>query len=494
MSFQGAGTIPPNETLPGSTLSPTIWRRACVTCTKAKRQCSKQVPRCRRCIEKGIPCTYPPPRRPETGTVTRIEGPPTYAHLDNTNLRLEDGLRASLADTTQPVDFSGELTFDFLSVTAADLDAFGMPPEAAPSGGQPQSMASAEAPVSLRSAWFLAPESWTAEYTDPPPTTLRETERSLKHYVSQVQQWMRQWVTSDHSPLHHPELYSFHMPRHTQDAYTAMAMYMNKTSANSATVSRVLDDRVAQLLHDQDVAALSLGDEDEDGLSLSIFDHLSRVQALLSYQVIRLFDGDIRMRAQAEALIPTLFLWNKQMLERAKNSLGRPERFLVASPFQPTSAVLNAESPPPLDVLFGYASPKAIWHAWILAESVRRTWQTTSVVQEVYQFFRRGWAECPGRLPNTMRKALWDAPSEYAWTRQLGAGKDPLLVSLGRLEDMFAHTAPAEIDAFSVAGIGLYGMERIEQWLDEKGGASSLSPATALSRLILAATSELGEY
>jgi hypothetical protein len=383
------------------------------------------------------------------------------------------------------LDTAEDPAFSFVQMTETELEGLQLPPDAGLSGGLPQTnTVSSEALVSLHGVWFLAPESWTAEFTEPPPTTTQETERSLKQYIKKVQSWMRQWATEGHSPLYHRDLYSFHMPRHTQDAYTAMTMYYgaNKTPETEATVHRILNDRVSQLLRDQAVEEVSssLGSGSGSGNGMTIFEHLSRVQALLCYQVVRLFDGDIRMRAQAEALIPTLFMWNKQMLETAKESLGRPERFLVSSPFDPANLLLNNNNnmtENPSSSSSSSSSSKAVWRAWILAESVRRTWQATNVVQEVYLFLKRGWSECPGRLPSTMRKSLWEAPSAYLWTRELREGKDPLLVSMVGLEAIFAQTIPAEVDDFNRAVLGLYGMEKADQWLEEKGNRPQLLPA-----------------
>ncbi|TRX98680.1 hypothetical protein FHL15_000022 [Xylaria flabelliformis] len=429
--------IPPNEE------RPIAWRRACMTCTKAKRQCSKQVPRCRRCQEKGLLCTYPPPRRP--GTSAAVGEGETSLHLTNTALPIDEGVANQL-------DASGNAAFAFLQMTEADFEGFAMPTEDQPSRNPPQTSASSDALVNLRGLWFLSPESWQTEYTEPPATTSRETERSLKQYIEQARSWMRQWVTVNHSALHHRELYSNMMPRHTQDAYTAMTMYMSKTRETEATVHQILEDRVSQLLQDQDVE-VSLRNASGDGLS--IFNHLSRVQSLLCYQLIRLFDGDIRMRGQAESLIPTLFLWNNQMLESAKDSLAHPERFLASSPFDPTTQpnASNAARNPSL-------STKFAWQAWIIAESVRRTWQTTGVVQAVYQFFKRGWSECPGHLPSTLRKALWDAPSAYSWTKALRGDRDPLLLLMVKLDEIYSRI-PEDVDDFNMAIIGIYGVEYV---------------------------------
>ncbi|KAF2967196.1 hypothetical protein GQX73_g6384 [Xylaria multiplex] len=452
-------TTPSDGTVVTGAIRPTAWRRACVACTRAKRQCTKQVPRCRRCLEKGLQCTYPPPRRPERLPTAEADG--QSLHPNSATLQLDESLLATPAGIANTLGMPGDSVFSFFQMAEADLESLALPTEVELPGGLPQAAVSSDTMVSLQGAWFLTPESWITEFTEPPPTTLRETEKSLRQYIEQVQSWMRQWVTEGHSPLHHRELYSFHMPRHTQDAYTAMAMYINKTSEAEATIHRILEDRVSQLLQDQAVET-SLGNASGDGLS--IFDHMSRVQTLLCYQLVRLFDGDIRMRGQAEALIPTLFLWNKQMLEIAKDSLEHPELFLVSSPFN-----VNLQSNTSQTAESSLSPPKVVWRAWIVAESVRRTWQITNIVQEVYQFFKRGWSECPGRLPSTMRRTLWDAPSAYSWARELKGGKNPLLVPLVGLEEILPRISPMEVDDFNMAAIGLYGMEKVDQWLEEEG-------------------------
>ncbi|KAI0553295.1 hypothetical protein F4679DRAFT_571047 [Xylaria curta] len=436
---------------PPSDVRPIAWRRACVTCTKAKRQCSKQVPRCRRCLERGLLCTYPPPRRP--GTSATVGVAETSLHLTDTTLPLGEGLTAP-ADIANQLDVSGDTPFAFLQVTEADFDGLPMPIEDQPSRNPPQASAVSDALVNLRGLWFLLPESWQKEYTEAPTTTSRETDMSLKQYIEQAKSWVRQWVTENHSPLHHRELYSNTMPRHTQDAYTAMTMYMNKTRETEFTVHQILENRVSQLLQDQDVEA-SLGNASGGGLS--IFNHLSRVQSLLCYQLIRLFDGDIRMRGQAESLIPTLFLWNNQMLDSAKDSLAHPERFLVSSSFDPNLQP-NASNIPRSSSL----STNLAWQVWIIAESVRRTWQTTGVVQSVYQFLKRGWSECPGRLPSTLRRGLWDATSAYSWSNALRGDRDPLLLLMVNFDEICSRV-PDDVDDYNTAIIGIYDMERVSR-------------------------------
>lgn len=63
-------------------------------------------------------------------------------------------------------------------------------------------------------------------------------------------------------------------------------MYSQKTPLNQTVVFSMLDSRTSSLV--------------ETSRSWSTGDYLVRVQALIMYQIIRLFDGDIRQRANAE--------------------------------------------------------------------------------------------------------------------------------------------------------------------------------------------------
>ncbi|KAI1811463.1 hypothetical protein GGS20DRAFT_562761 [Poronia punctata] len=428
----------------------TTWRRACVTCTKTKRQCTKQVPRCGRCLQKGILCTYPPARRQEAPVTVAAdeEGPPP--RVDASSSVHEDLSTGPLG--TNDISQEGTPAFSFSDMAESEMQLLtGFTPTN--NTGFSQVPRDPACDLTDTTSWFLKPETWISETTEPPQMATHEIQSSLKQFINQVKGWMRQWVTEGHSAIHHRELYAFEMPRHIQDVYTAITMYNNKTPETESTVYRILEERVAQLLLQED--------QGED--KANVFNHLSRVQALLCYQVIRLYDGDIRMRAQAEALIPTMFLWNKRMLETAKDSLARPELFLVSS--SPSSST-------PLMGPGSYSSPKATWRAWIVSESIRRTWLVTNIVQETYQFLKREWSECPGRLPTTMRKTLWDARSASSFLRE-GTGTDPLLVSMGRLDTVLGHTLPAEVDDFNVAALALYGMERVERWLEGKDASSS---------------------
>ncbi|KAI1334017.1 hypothetical protein F5Y15DRAFT_317993 [Xylariaceae sp. FL0016] len=424
------------------------WRRACVACTKAKRQCSKQTPKCQRCTQRGLRCIYLPARRTDLASGSSAEG-----ETDVLQVPVSANQRPDPSTTTDGLDMSlfPLITLDQLPESLIQHRFATL--ESTTQTGSPSNIIS-------RNIWFLAPESWAVERRlSTPEQSSGIPNTTIKSFISHVKDWLHQWVTNDRSPLHHKQLYAWKMPRWVQDAYSATAMYMAKTPNNEENVHRILEDRVNQLLEDQ---ALT---ESLNGGNVSVFDHLSRVQSLLAYQIMRLFDGDIRMREQAERLISKLFQWNEEMLACAEHSSDDPEGVLSTS--------------------FGnlYGSPEiqcplaeTIWRTWVIAESIRRTWQTVSIVQGMYLFLKRGWDECPGRVTSTMRQGLWNAPTAYTWTKTVRECASTLLVSTNHLGDVFSHNVPADIDPYSMVMLEVFDMEKFEHWVEDMKHFPMLPP------------------
>ncbi|KAI1211050.1 uncharacterized protein F4807DRAFT_48366 [Annulohypoxylon truncatum] len=466
-----------------------LWRRACTSCTKAKRQCTKGLPVCRRCADKRIPCVYPPARR-----IVHAE---TEAAMASASVAGASADAPPVSQRCSNDAVSGDLGFPPLSLTPAGIvgTAIGCQAAAAPMAAEEALQPQWQPDATSSEAWFLTPESWFTDFTPTPSQPAAVMDGVIRRFVESVQDWLRRWVTEGSSPLHHRHLYREKMPRHVQDAYTVIAMYHtlppnNATHSNQnqnqnqsqrnpssstdarATAIRILDDRATQLLEDQALGASSPGKRPD------VFDHLGRVQALLAYQTIRLFDGDVRMRAQAEALIPTLALWARQLLDCARETLDRPGRLLAgfASSFETDS--INADP--------GFeggreekgggkgrggsrCSEETLWRAWILVESVRRSWSVATYIQEIYLYLKQGWSECPGRVTITMRGGLWDAGTPYAWYRACRE-KDALFLPTTRTESLFRERRPEDIDEFSLLIVELgFGQDRIERWIGEKG-------------------------
>ncbi|KAI1103982.1 hypothetical protein F4804DRAFT_308724 [Jackrogersella minutella] len=442
----------------------TIWRRACAGCTKSKRQCTKAYPACRRCADKGIQCVYSPPRR-----IIHADAAPV-ASSSSTAIPPADASPVTHNSASNDAG-SGDLDFAAMELTPAELTPAELLRGATGCRAPSPQPAFDDAGAVSSGTWFLAPESWVAEYTLPPSQRRPVHDYVLRHFVDSVQSWLKRWVTEGSSPLHHRQLYLEKMPRHIQDAHSAIAMYHMATASTDAraTASRVLDDRVTQLLEAQALDA-SLGREP------AVFDHLGRVQALLAYQTIRLFDGDVRMRAQAEALVPTLALWARQLLDCARLNLTRPARFLAGCAGSPDHGSTGDDD----NHDGGGCSDEVLWRAWVLVESVRRSWSVANYVQEIYHYMKHRWTECPGRVTFTMRGGLWDAPTPYAWARACRE-KCPLFVPSSKTEMLFHERKPGDIDEFSSLIVELiYGVERMERWSEEAEGGGKTGRALTL--------------
>lgn len=400
--------------------TPYAWRRACVPCTTSKRQCTKEVPACRRCHAKGMSCKYMPARQAENPSSTELEIHAPLTEVQHTTLSEECANLDDLATPLPPL-VSGHIL------------------ELPPSQATVSSGFAAMAILPSRDMWFEAPESLLVDHSIPQDLPDTSADSHLDSFIKCIQNWLVNWVTEGRSPLHHHQLYQPGMPRHVQDAYTTMAMYRIKNPGNTYITFRIIEERVTQLLDDQAL-------ENSIYPSQDIFSHLSRVQSLLTYQVIRLFDGDIGVRARADAQLSTLAQWSREMLAATEEFLSRNK------------------CPISHGVQFETEFAKVIWRSWIIVESVRRTWIVSNYIQQTYLFLKQGWSECPGRVMFTMRSGLWDAPSAFSWHKAC-LENDPLFVPTIGIQKLFEDTLHDEVDAFSHAILTLeLGMEKMEMW------------------------------
>ncbi|KAK4098853.1 hypothetical protein N658DRAFT_568434 [Parathielavia hyrcaniae] len=266
--------------------------KSCIQCAKAKRKCDKTSPSCLRCREREVRCEYLSRLIPRGGS-------------DTPELEQDNSDRAS-------------------STTSMLLDT-----RTSPTHGPSASLGStASEPLhaiitdvtenTLNSRWFLSPESWIHQHSWMMPQyyNLPVSEKSLSNFTTKLKRWVDDWVRDEHSPIMHRLTYEDYTPECVEDAYTSLAAYNAASPGAKQTALRVMDSRVNKLLMSQ------THDEDVDGISSAFLldtpAHLARTQALFIYQLVRLFDGDIRARAQAESHMETLDRWAGQMVESAQ--------------------------------------------------------------------------------------------------------------------------------------------------------------------------------
>lgn len=333
----------------------------------------------------------------------------------------------------------------------------------------------------LSTDWFMSPESWKIEhdlphYKEPMPPT-PYSRAALKAFLTTGQGWLSDWISTGGNPFIHKQLYSFRLPRSVQDVYTAVALYLLRTEENEDMVHRTIQDRSAQLLKDEE--------KHKTSSSLDPFGHLSRVHALLAYQIICLLDGDISLRALAEERIPTMMAWLKQMLESVSfasqltpsgNSgamtAARGLGLGIVDVIDAAAATPGAASPATPAPASSYTNPgsqeEVLWHAWIFTESVRRTWVFAQGLHVVYDVMLKGWTICAGALMMTTASGVWDASSSYAWSK-ICLERNVRLSTPNEVENFLTEARPEDIDDFTKSLLEImFGKAKMERWKDGK--------------------------
>jgi hypothetical protein len=223
------------------------------------------------------------------------------------------------------------------------------------------------------------------------------------------------------------------MPKWVQDAYSTISVHLYKTPATDATVRRIIEHRLHQLIEENTVESTL-----EPG-STTLMDHLARVQALLVLLIICLFDGNIRLRAQGELHLATLLIWNDQMWQESTRAMRR-----------------DATMEP--------------WRLWILSESLRRTWLTTSIIHGVYTTITQGYTCCPGGVYCTFGNGLWDATTAYDWERRSDSAKKRFFMQSLDVTELLLQEDPGVVDEFGNAIMLISsGVDKVQRWTASKG-------------------------
>jgi hypothetical protein len=312
--------------------------------------------------------------------------------------------------------------------------------------------------------FFLTPTSW--HVTDAGRRSSPRPSWKLPHLndsVQQVLRWVKQWFDEGSNAFIHKHLYGPNgsgMPKCMQDAYTACAAYFGCTERNRSMVLRIIEDRVRMLLDEEQDESLSWGLSATTATARKgvVAEHLARVQALLAYQVLRLLSGDARQRSMAEELFPTLRGWSMQMLECA----------LLSSQYVQQQQLISSDSMAMVTEAPAAQKRESEWQAWILAESVRRTWLVAGHTQCIYGLLRNGISTCPGGLMFTTREGLWQANSAEEWWEKCWQ-KDVLFChSLETHTQLIKKARPEEVDDFGMFVLRILSeKEEVERvWLD----------------------------
>ncbi|KAH8657835.1 hypothetical protein BX600DRAFT_482462 [Xylariales sp. PMI_506] len=288
-------------------------------------------------------------------------------------------------------------------------------------------------------AWFLAQPLWIPEHNY--DTTRSFPSKLYKEFIQDLLGWLREWATYGRSPFIHPQMYQSGLPSSLQDAYTTLVAYLAKNEETEEVVLQIVESRATGLVQQSRLL---------EGIEpLDLKAHLARTQALLMYTMVRLTDGCPRQRSLAEDQLPILRHWCNRMREVA----------VQAAPILHNKLMDGFENTCDLEL--------AIWRAWILSESVRRTWFVATTVAGIYELIKGDTIGCTGGFPFTARQGLWDAKSATIWTREMRKN-GPLLTSCRSPLELTRTASPLEVDTFSHQFLQiLVGPDQMEHWFEK---------------------------
>ena len=190
-----------------------------------------------------------------------------------------------------------------------------------------------------------------------------------------------EFARDNRTPYLHRFLYKDHMPQFITQAFCMCVLYAHKTDENRGLMLRVLHDNVTSLL------------SSSKATSLTPYEKLARVHALIFYQIIRMFDGDITLGQQANNDFNLLEAWIddlRKLRDNLTDCVGLDEATLRNNP--PQSWEVRVNIPP---YCFHYLTPTR--KRWVFAESLRRTVMLGYALKSISELLR-GLVNKPGEV------------------------------------------------------------------------------------------------
>ncbi|KAI0858512.1 hypothetical protein F4860DRAFT_526908 [Xylaria cubensis] len=281
----------------------TSRQRNCNACVRSKRRCDKGQPACGRCVKQRYPCVYGGRRRTQMAfgesadTTFSLGGladptPDSCAFMPTSNT-----IPTMLGnDMDLPPDATFHLHSDFSSLLAAipENNSFLPDPWASPFTG----LSSTPREKALVRKDYSKMTPMCDDYA---PWQLSDPSTKAAFTLSMMKKLHVKFAQNSCTLYIHRYLYKDNMPRCILQAFTMCLLYTNQTEANRGVVLRVLHDSVTEL---------KAGSSSKNLVPQR---KLARVHALMFYQAIRMFDGDITLGQQADDDMELLESWNNEL-------------------------------------------------------------------------------------------------------------------------------------------------------------------------------------
>jgi hypothetical protein len=414
-----ARNMPPDRT---RTANAQGRQKSCSECQKGKRRCDLGKPSCARCLKQNLTCSYPQisGQLPETSAEHVVQNLDEF-ELPDLPLALSDMGTETLSlnldvSTLPPTDFDIEAGITSLECLNTMM----------------YSSSNEEDQMALGRAYSRIEKTFSATHIAP------FARSRISWSMEKFKLMPKSMVEENGTPWLHPMLYTDNMPSAMQDSYAASALHLARNSTNNEFVTRFIKTHAEALANSP--------------LPRQPSEILARAHALLLYQSMLVFGGDVSLYSQAELLLPC-------MEEVAYSLLN------LANQQQYQTGILP---------LYPSAASRASWTAYIFHESLSRT------VLAVFQFItfcsllRGQLVACSPHLAYgsklTVSAHLWNAKSALDYALAWNSKKYFIVKDL-EFEEVLQHAMPEDLDTFDkMMLIGLRGEDDIKGWFHTKGG------------------------
>ena len=253
----------------------------------------------------------------------------------------------------------------------------------------------------------------------------------IKYIVRQLRTYPEKLFRNGRTAFVHPQSYSPAMSSTLQEACCAAALYSGKNEENEALVWEIITSKVNQLM--------------EPRASWSVSEHMSCLQALIIFQIIRLFDGDIKQRSEAEQHEETLAQWTDRLSQR-------------------TGVTVSSGNIVP-----------STWESWVFEETVCRTIVISRMVQAMFSIQKQGFCTLVGAVTEmsfTGQKALWEAPTAQHWQKAC-TEKNRLYSRQMCLEEILSNATLEDLDDMGMLMMVTYkGVDGVNEWIMRTGSTA----------------------
>ncbi|XXG93866.1 hypothetical protein Hte_000115 [Hypoxylon texense] len=418
-------------------------QKSCNACVRNKRRCDKRTPACSNCTKKRYLCVY--------GGRLQMNSSANSADVPLSTVSFGDSM-STPCDSVMLDDSGSSTSFDvnlglspstILHIDSAFDSLLNSTLESAydQASGQPEFLRQDINIASTSTSNTLTLQDYSKLLPmceDYAPWQLADPSSTVAYSMS-VYKNFHVTFSRDNSTIYmHRNLYVSDTPRWILQAFSVCVLYTNQTPATRGNVLRVLHDHVTSLV------------ETASGTALTPRDKLARVHALIVYQTIRMFDGDIMLSQQAQEDVPLLEAWTSE-LGKIRDNLDD---------------LVDA------DASEIRSKPPESWERWIFAESVRRTYIISSALKAFWELLR-GQRQ-PIELGTwrfvhrwTLSKYLWNAtdPVDFfrAWREK------PIWIISAFYLDKFLQTGTRDdVDDFALVFLTLtFGVNEMKMFCYE---------------------------